>query len=480
MDKSIFDNFISQSGDDEYLARFLGAVRGGENSILHNRITQAVMLDESWINTLESALYSIEQIVRNPRKFIIENELIVDVAKARRTNSKTVRHLSSHSQYVQNISDDGEVTPKKLLTAELDEDLAIYENRFICALVNRLILFVEQRYLDLSKKIDVFTETNIKMRSSFSLGDSRFKCEINLNVEEPPEDTENVDANARLFERIDVIRRRLRVLQATDFVRQLSKIKPVRPPIQKTNLLRKNVDYNNCYKLWLFISSYTYLGYSIELKDKNLPVGGDYYDDLSMLAALSLRTLISDNVLNKEKYDAIEYSQPEEREYNIVNNFEFEPDFGDSKAQVGEEAINEYYYRRMRDELYRAAQEGEFEIENVLNVNFVKFFRSVSRINDAMVNELIDEQTNAVTDIQPKTPLEKKLLKYRKLKEKLARRKVYLKLKWEELERTQRLVERTQNKLDRAKAELDKAKTSVRAKKTTVRKKLVIKRKKQS
>ncbi len=480
MDKSIFDNFISQSGDDEYLARFLGAVRGGENSILHNRITQAVMLDESWINTLESALYSIEQIVRNPRKFIIENELIVDVAKARRTNSKTVRHLSSHSQYVQNISDDGEVTPKKLLTAELDEDLAIYENRFICALVNRLILFVEQRYLDLSKKIDVFTETNIKMRSSFSLGDSRFKCEINLNVEEPPEDTENVDANARLFERIDVIRRRLRVLQATDFVRQLSKIKPVRPPIQKTNLLRKNVDYNNCYKLWLFISSYTYLGYSIELKDKNLPVGGDYYDDLSMLAALSLRTLIFDNVLNKEKYDAIEYSQPEEREYNIVNNFEFEPDFGDSKAQVGEEAINEYYYRRMRDELYRAAQEGEFEIENVLNVNFVKFFRSVSRINDAMVNELIDEQTNAVTDIQPKTPLEKKLLKYRKLKEKLARRKVYLKLKWEELERTQRLVERTQNKLDRAKAELDKAKTSVRAKKTTVRKKLVIKRKKQS
>lgn len=450
MDKSVFDNFISRmDGNGEFLTRFLAAVRGGENSILHNRLSQAVTLDESWITTIEGALYSIEQIVRNPRKFISESELIVDVAKARRTNSRTVRHLSSHSQFIQSIDDNGEVRPKKLLTAELEEELGIYENRFICALVNRLIIFVEQRYVDLNNKLDVFTQTNVRMHSAFSMGENRFRCEINLSVDEPPEDVNYVNMNRTLFERIEVLRRRLRVLQSTEFMRQLGKGKPVRPPIQKTNLLTKNIDYNNCYKLWLYISSYTYLGYSVEVQDKNLPVGGDYYDDLSVIAALSLGSLVGDNVLNRDKYAELQYSEPQEREYTIVNNFEFTPDFGDSKQQVGADAINEYYYRRMRDELYRAAEDGEFEIENSLNVNFVKFFRSVSRINDAMFTELIDDQIERTTDFTVITPLDKKKLKKKRLKERLKRTKLYLKLKWEELERAQRLVERTQSRLDR-------------------------------
>ena len=164
---------------------------------------------------------------------------------------------------------------------------------------------------------------------------------------------------------------------------------------------------------------------------------------------MSLGSLVGDNVLNRDKYAELQYSEPQEREYTIVNNFEFTPDFGDSKQQVGADAINEYYYRRMRDELYRAAEDGEFEIENSLNVNFVKFFRSVSRINDAMFTELIDDQIERTTDFTVITPLDKKKLKKKRLKERLKRTKLYLKLKWEELERAQRLVERTQSRLDR-------------------------------
>lgn len=472
MDKSIFDNFIARTdGGTDYLGRFMAAVRGGDNTILHNRLTQSVTLDENWITTIEGALYSIELIVRNPRKFIVENELVVDVALAKRTNSKTVRHLASHSQYIQNIDDRGDVTPKKLLTAELDEDLAIYENRFICALVNRLILFVEQRYHDLSSKIEVFTQTNVKLHSSFKMGENKFNCDINLSVDEPPEDTSFLEANKALFERIDVIRRRLRVLQATDFIRSLAKVKPVRPPIQKTNLLRKNVDYNNAYKLWLYISSYTYLGYSVEVQDKTLPVEGDYYDDLSILAALSLRTLMDDNVLRKDKYDAIEYDEPQEKEYAVVSNFEYKPEFKNTTAQPGEEVINEYYYRRMRDELYRAAQDGEFEVENSLNVDFVRFFRSIARINDAMFTELIEDQIEKRTsNMEINDAVDKKKQKYRQARDRLQRTKLFLKLKWEELERAQRLVERMQNQLDKSRTELNVAQTKARARKTVRRK----------
>lgn len=472
MDKASLNGFITKiNGDGESFSRFFSALRGGENKVLHNVVSRTVMLDDNWILTLENALHSIEQIVRNPRKFIAENELILDVAKVRRTTSKTVRHLSTNSQYVQNIDSHGEVMPKKLLTVELDEDLAIYENRFICALINRLILFVEQRYKDLNGNLDTSEQTNVCLQSEFNYGGAKFKCNVSLQVDEPPESKSREDRNKELFERVEVIRRRLRVLQSTEFMKKLGKTKPVRPPIQKTNLLKKNVDYNNCYKLWLYVSSYTYLGYSVEVKDKNLPVDGDYFDDLTVIAGLSLQSLITDRVLKKDKYEAVEFSEPEEKEFSLITNYTFTPDFQASKQQSGEDTINEYYFRKMKDELTAAAQEGEYEVENRLNVNFTKFFRSVSRINDEMYNELIEEQIKGDNEEKTASAVDKKRREVKQQQERVRRRKLFLKLKWEEVERAQRMSERAEGKLAKLQKELADEKEKAKPKRV-VRKKL--------
>lgn len=482
MEKGFLQSYVKKiNGNAEDFARFFAALRGGENKVLHNVVSHSVMLDDGWILTIENSLHSVEQIVRNPRKFIAENEFVQDVAKVRRTNAKTVRHLTSHSQYVQNIDDKGEVTPKKLLTVELDEDLAIYENRFICALVARLVSFVEQRYRDLEGKMDTSEQTNVCLQSEFALGQSKFRCNLNLQVEEPLKNEVDVEKNKELFERIENIRRRLRVLQTTEFMKKLSKVKPVRPPIQKTNLLTKNVDYNNCYKLWLYISSYTYLGYSVEVMDKNLPVEGDYFDDLTVIAGLSLQALLNNNVLNKEEYAKIEYSEPEEKEYEIVKNYTFTPEFEDTKEQAGAEGINEYYFRRMKDELTAAAKEGAFETEQNLNVNFVKFFRAVSRINEEMYGELIEDQLQSETEeVDKSSTIAKKRNEISKQKERVRRRKLFLKLKWEELERAQRVHERAEAKLAKLKEELHQEKLKNRPKKLVRRKLTTIKRTKKN
>ncbi len=482
MDKAYLDNYMNKiSGDKDAFNLFFAALRSGKNKVLHNVVSQAVQLDDSWILTIEGALQSIEHIVRNPRKFIAENELILDVAKVRRTTAKTVRHLTSHSQFVQNIEDDGEVRPKKLLSVEMEEDIAIYENRFICALVNRLVSFVERRHHDLEGKMDAFEQTNLSVQSEFGVDGAMFKCNLDLQVKEPPEGDDKISKNKELFERVETIRRRLRIVQSTEFMKTLNKAKPVRPPIQKTNLLNKNVDYNNCYKLWLYISSYTYLGYSIEFKDKNLPVDGDYYDDLTVLCGLSLQSLLTDNVLKREKYAEIEFSEPEEREYELVTNYTFTPTFESSKQQSGEETINEYYFRKMKGELTAAAQEGEFTIENRLNVNFTKFFRSVSRINDEMYNELIEDEIKEKQQQEtPENELDKKRAEIKNQQERVRRRKLYLKLKWEEVERAQRMCERAEARLAKLKSELAEQKEKNRPKRVTRKKFTTIKRSKES
>lgn len=472
MEKSSINNFFEKIiGDETSLTRFLAALRGGKNEVLHNQISQNIVLDDSWIIRIEDALYSMEQIVRNPRKFIAEYSLIVDVAKARRTNTKTVRHLASHSQFVESIEKNGDVRPKKLLVTESDEDLAIYENRFICALVNRLTQFVEQRHRDLIGKLDVSRKTNVGFKTEFNYGANKFACDIQMKVEEPPEDSSLNSVNQGLFDRVEVIRRRLRVLQSTEFVTKLSKQKPVRPPIQKTNLLMKNVDYNNCYKLWIYLSSFTYLGYSIEVQDKYLPVDGDYYDDLTVIAGLSIQSLLSDQILNRQKYAQIEFNEPETRDYTLVTNYSFQPDFDDSKMQAGEESVNEYYFRKLKDELIKITAEDEVAVEKQLDMNFNKFFRAVARINDEMMTDIIEQQISDREELKGKNALQKKQILIRQQKERLRRRAQLTKLKWEELERAQRVQDRAQAKLEKLKSEL----AQERAKVAKVRNKSVTK-----
>jgi hypothetical protein len=469
--------FINRLNTDEStFEKFLAAVRGGQNSVTHNVVSQALMLDDGWILTIESALYSVEQIVRNPRKFIAENELIVDVEKARRTNAKTVRHLSSHSQYIQNIDEKGNVMPKKLLTAELEEDVAIYENRFICALVNRLILFVEQRYKDLNGKLDVFDQKNVGLVSNFTFGESKFKCDIKLTVEQPPEDRAKLEKNKDLFERVELIRRRLKVLQTTDFIKKLSAQKAVRPPIQKTNLLTKNVDYNNCYKLWLYISSYTYLGYSIEIKDKNLPVDGDYFDDLAVISTLSLQSLINNNIINKDRYESVAFNVPKTCDYNVVTNLSYKPTFDSNKAQVGAESINEYYFRKMKDELIKLSTPSDIVIDKTINMPFVKFCRSVARINDELVNDLVEDSLPEEVDVIERTAYEKRRMQIKRQQELVKRRKLVTKLKWEELERAQRIEERALAKLEKL-IEDDKQKSKGAVNKKVKKTKLIVRTK---
>ena len=461
MNKDFLNEFLNKiSGDKDELDRFIAALRSGENSVSHFNFTQSVQMQDDWIIEIESALTSVEQIVHRPRKFISENELLLDVAKVRRTTTKTVRHLTTHSQFVQNYEKDtGEVTPKKLLSVEMDEDIAIYENRFVCALINNLVKFVEVRNEEMQDRIESFNETNVKMQSKFNFGDSRFICNIDLKVDDPVNDGGQNDTNLKLYERVQTLRRRLRMMQTTEFMKVLNRAKPVRPPIQKTNLLMKNVDYNNCYKLWLFISSYRFLGYSATVASKSLPVDGDYFDDLTVMVGLSLQSMLANNIINREKYNAIELSEPVEKEYKVNNNFVFKPEFDNSAEDCGSDTINEYYYRKIKGELVKDACEDEFNVERKLNVNFAKFFRSISRINDAMYSELIedniaplDDEENSLDKLPTKTR-QKMLVKQQK--ERVKRRKLYLKLKWEEIERAQRMLEREEAKFYTLKDEYD-------------------------
>ena len=436
--------------------RLLNAMRGGKNTLYHNVVSQAISLDDDWIETLEQALFSVENIVKNPFKFIADEEIITDVSRAKRTTSKTVRHLAVNSQFVQSVDDSGEIRPKKLLATELNEDLAIYENRFVCTLIHRTVVFVENRYNDVLSKMRSFDQTGAGIITDFKFGTSDVELKLDLKVQEEPKNKVLLKKNADSMERIKRLRSRVKALLNTGFMKKLSNIKPVRPPIMKTNLLKMNVDYNNCYKLWLYISAYSFKGYSVAFKDKNLPVKSDFYDDITMICALAVQSLLQDNLLNEEDYADIPESDVKEKEFKVLTAYKFIPEWQKDSMGADESVVNEYYFNAMREELYKATRFGKLKQEKELKLSFARFCRALARINREMYKDVILSATRGKTDLREKTPLRKKEDAVKEQTAYLKRYRQLSRLKREESDKIIKAEARETVKLDKLKAALQK------------------------
>ena len=96
--------------------------------------------DHEWLETIEDAIPYIDNILRNPKRFIINEEEIVKVELAKRVTVESVIHLSQHTSLIQDIDKKtGDVKPSKILNINRDESLDTYENRFIFTLINNWI-----------------------------------------------------------------------------------------------------------------------------------------------------------------------------------------------------------------------------------------------------------------------------------------------------------------------------------------------------
>jgi hypothetical protein len=352
-----------------------------------------------------------------------------------------------------------------VLTTERVEDVAIYENRFVCSLIGRLVPFVEQRYREIEDKVNSADQTRVGISSQFALGTSQVECNLEVKVREQPHDTVLLERNQQLVERIVTLRKRLSMLTATQFMKQLSAQKPVRAPIQKTNLIRMNVDYRNCYELWLYISSYTFVGFSVQFQEKNLPVSGDYYDDLTAVAALSVQSLLTNQAVNRAYYDSLPYEEQKEKKFRTVTNFKFEPTFKNDKAQAGDEVVNEYYFKRMRDELVRATKRGEVTDERQISLSFARFFRGIGKINNEMYEDFIRTQKPKSESLARKSALDKKKQAVKTQQELLKRYHQLSMLRKEELERTLNMETRELLKLEKLKEDLEKEQGKVKSQK---------------
>lgn len=270
-----------------------------------------------FIIEIENAIGSLEAIVSDPRKFIKENPTVVEVEKAKRITHHSVKHMAQHTENISSVGADGSIDPKRVLNMFIEDELQIYENRFIMTLIRRLQTFIELRHKYILEHSDTRNSDLVTLKREIKIGEVTYEIESKLKVVVPSEDEGNREVNTDLLNRLINLRKRTLFLTTSRFMRDMVKAAPVSEPVLQTNIMRLNFDYQNAYRLWMFISRYDQLGIEYKFEEKKVEFDEEYIKLLNYHALTSYLTINSDNrgLSNKEK--KLYYYKPKFAKINL-------------------------------------------------------------------------------------------------------------------------------------------------------------------
>ena len=263
-----------------------------------------------FIIEIENALPSLESIVNDPQRFIKEEAEVVGIEKAWKITYRSVEHMAKHSENIRTVESNGKIEPRKVLNMYIDDELSIYENRFIMTLVRRLQMFIELRYKYISEHSDTRNSDVVTMSSEVKIGDAVYQYETKMKVVVPSDDAGHRAANDDLLNRLVSLRKRVAFLATSRFMLEMRKVMPITDPVQQTNIMRLNYDYQNAYRLWTFINRYDVLGIDYKFTQSKVEFDNDYITKLLMNSVGAYLMMKTEHSILSDKESKVHLYKP--------------------------------------------------------------------------------------------------------------------------------------------------------------------------
>ncbi len=323
-DRERYDKYVQQLNSmlqsEEYYAAFRKKLKAAKPVIKLSTKHRTKSFDLDWVDIIESTLPHLDNIVRNPRKFIVIEEDIVDISLARAISTESVKHLAQHTNLISSVDKDGMVTPNKILNTTKEESFEVYENRFIYTLLKNLSQFVTRRLEAIKAAYINDHVLQLDVDTSVFTGKTRVFYNLELIASLPFNEVETMQKeDMTVVERIAKMQRIINEFLGSPFAKQMVNSAPVRPPITRTNVILKNPDFKKALVLWQFIESYTKTGFAVENDVKKVDIEEDINTgvvDMICMSSMLMEGLIQGQVEDSAffKESNLEETDVEEKE----------------------------------------------------------------------------------------------------------------------------------------------------------------------
>lgn len=315
---------IYENSNKEKSKKFVDKVN---SSLRIQTDTKREIKDIEWIEKMEETIPYLDNILRSPNRFIINEEEIVKIERARKITVDSIKHLSKNTNFIQSIDKKtGDVKPSKILNINKEESYDTYENRLIYTLIQNMKMFVSRRKKTLEENINKDTKNDKQMDYKALSETEREKVEINLSLNSSlnNQNQDNEKETKEILAKIEEVEHRITDLTSSEVYKIIDKkhITLVREPIKKTNVVLKNVNFQYAMKLW------NYLRDNFDDKTKDIEEKQDYsddgekkklFDETFMLQYLILKTLDQDEAETEETRQEIKETIVQQMVNNLVD-----------------------------------------------------------------------------------------------------------------------------------------------------------------
>lgn len=268
-------------GSLEFYQFFMDAVSKAENEIqFSNRRTEKTV-DLRWVEMIESSLQAFQSIISNPRRVIQEEELIVNVANARKGGADVVQHLAQHASLVEQFDEKtNEVRPSRVMQKYREDAFGQYENRLIFTALDTAYTFVKIRHDALLSAMSDEFGAKLQVKSKMNSATEMVYLDMFLHIKETDAPLETDIKNTDELARVSRIFRVLTMYMNTAFAQEMAKSSKVQGQIVKTNVLKRNPNYRKIVELMEFLRDYQDVGYSVRITEQNPQISETFQQDI--------------------------------------------------------------------------------------------------------------------------------------------------------------------------------------------------------
>lgn len=314
----------------------------GEKTIYNKTVRETKIFDGNFLDVVIGAYPSLLKICRDPKKTLAYMQEVVAMEKAKKVDSESIRHLASHTQYIRDINEQNEVIPSKILSTYAEDNIGIYENRFIKSLINRVIVFLDTRLKLMDENLESISADEIRYKNNIKL--SHRKIDLEMNIKISNEILDETQKARELFDKTKNALDKYRALKGTGLYQAVAKLKDVVPPIMKTNIILHNPDFKIAYNLWLYIDRTTEVGYNVQSDEKT-----NDDDDVILNDFNHIGVFLINDLMHQRGIQSLEVFEGEknvrELKHDDITKYELEP----KDIKLSHQEISEYLLSRISE-----------------------------------------------------------------------------------------------------------------------------------
>lgn len=272
---------IRAIGSTDFYEYFMDAVSHAENEIQFSNRRLEKWIDRSWVDAIEDALDAFQKIVATPRNAIREEELIVNVANAKKAGPDVVVHLAQHASLVEDYNTEtGDVRPSRLMQKYREDSISLYENRLIYTVLENAHRFVKLRHDELFAGMSDEFGAKLKVTTDMDSATEHVHMDLYMHIRDVDSALDTDGKHINVFDRVARLLRLLTVYMNSPFAQQMAKLPRVKGTVTKTNVLKKNPYYRTIVKLGEFLSDYDEIGYAVNIVEQNPAITEDFQRDI--------------------------------------------------------------------------------------------------------------------------------------------------------------------------------------------------------